>query len=119
MSNEISVSVGLNVNKSGARANRSESVQVDMTGDALTHTVQEIGTSNEAIAISADIGTYGYCFLKNLDDTNYVEFSKADDANYMIKLKAGECALFRIAANALYAKANTAACDVEIIVIED
>jgi len=116
MSNEISMSVSLTFNKGGASVSRVVSGQVDVTGDALTHEVQEIGTSEEALAEGADLGTPGLVYIKNLDATNYVEVGIT--GQYSIKLKAGEFAIYRAAA-AQYAKANTAACKVEYIIIED
>jgi len=61
------------------------------------------------------LGTPGYVYVRNMDTTNYVEVGIT--ASYTIKLLAGDFALFPAAA-AIYAKANTAACNVEYIIIE-
>ena len=53
--------------------------------------------------------------MKNIDATNFVEVGLT--GSYTIKLLAGESAVFR-ADGALYAKADTAACDVEYIIVE-
>jgi hypothetical protein len=118
MSNELKIIVSLNFSKGGAKANRAESIQVDVTGDAFTHEVQSVGTSEEELAQGADLGTPGYIFIKNLDDTNYVEVGSTTGV-YDIKLKAGEVALYRHNSGTIYAKANTAACNVEHWIIED
>lgn len=116
MANELNLSMSLSFSKGGAKVDRSEGVQVDVTGDAYTSNVQEVGTSEEVILEGTDLGTPGYVFIKNLDDANYVEVGLT--ASYPVKLKAEEVALFR-ANGAIYAKANTAACNVETVIIED
>jgi len=116
MANELRIEAQLEYSKSGVKQNKHDSAYVDVSGDSFTHVVQEVGTSNELIVIGSDVGTWGYVYLKNLDSTNYVEVGLT--SSYSIKLKAGEVAMFRAAA-ALYARANTAAVDLEIIVIEE
>ena len=118
MANEIHTNVSLSVVKGGAKANRVESVSIDMSGDSLTHGVQGIPTGGEVLAESDELGTAGLCFIKNLDTVNYITVGSDATANHTIKLKAGESTLFR-AAGSVYAKANTAACNVEYIIIED
>ncbi len=116
MANELRIEAQLEYSKSGVKQNKHDSAYVDVSGDSFTHVVQEVGTSNELIVIGSDVATWGYVYLKNLDSTNYVEVGLT--SSYSIKLKAGEVAMFRAAA-ALYARANTAAVDLEIIVIEE
>lgn len=81
---------------------------------------QAIGTSNEAVGIPVDVT--GDCFFvaKNLDSTNYVEIFK-DNANSHLKarLNAGEIALIpRTAASEFYARANTAAVNIQFWVTQ-
>ena len=116
MANELRIEAQLEYSKSGVKQNKHDSAYVDVSGDSFTHVVQEVGTSDELIVIGSDVATWGYVYLKNLDSTNYVEVGLT--SSYSIKLKAGEVAMFRAAA-ALYAQANTAAVDLEIIVIEE
>uniref|UniRef100_A0A6M3IZP3 Uncharacterized protein n=1 Tax=viral metagenome TaxID=1070528 RepID=A0A6M3IZP3_9ZZZZ len=117
MADEITITVRMAFSKSGAKASRTENINVDVTGDAFTHEVQSVGTSEEELAQGADLGTPGYIFLKNLDPTNYIEIGLT--GSYTIKLKAGEVTLFRLAGASVYAKANTAACLCEYIILED
>ena len=76
-----------------------------------------IGTDAEALDIS-DISTVEFVVIKNTDATNYVEI----DCNYSssfsadIKLDAGKTAIFK-PSGTVQAKANTAACIVEFLVI--
>ena len=118
MANEILTSFGLYVSKGGMQGRRNETLNIDMTGDTITHEIQNVGTSEEELAQGADLGTPGVVFIKNLDTTNYVEIGCVT-GQYTIKLKAGEACMFRAAGSAVYAVANTAACDVEYFIIED
>lgn len=83
--------------------------------------VQAIGTSAENIA-GGDVSTPGYLFLKNLDSTNFVEVGKDVSASFekLIKLQPGEEAVFRVAdSTTIQLKADTAACDVMYLLLED
>lgn len=117
MSNELSLSASLAFNKGGASVSRSEGIQVTVTGDAFSHEVQSIGTTEEQLAQGADLDVPGYMFIKNLDTTNYVEVGSTTGV-YDIKMKAGEIALYRHNSVTVYAKANTAACLVEYLLVE-
>lgn len=78
-----------------------------------------IGTVEETVSWSTDIGDEGYIFLKNLDTTNFVQLGFSTGV-YGMKLKAGEIALFRLEPGVtLYAKADTAAVSLQYIVYED
>lgn len=81
------------------------------SGNQQIQNIQTIGTSTEAISL-VDTTTGGYVLLKNLDATNYIEIS--DDnatAHPLVKLLAGQVAIFPTEAAAIYAKANTGACN--------
>lgn len=117
MSDELRLGIVLSFSKGGAKANRAEHIEVDVTGDAFTHEVQSVGTTEEELPQGADLGTPGYVFIKNLDSTNYVEIGSTTGV-YDIKLLAGEVALYRHNSATLYGKANSAACLVEYIIIE-
>ena len=80
---------------------------------------QSVGTTEETVSWIADIGDEGYIFLRNLDPTNYVQFGFSTGV-YGMRLKAGEFAVFRLEPGAtLYARANTAAVNIQYIVYED
>lgn len=117
MANELTLNVGINFSKGGAKYTTSDSDQVTITGDAFTNAVQAIGTSEEEVAQGADLGTPGYVFIKNLDATNYVEVGSTTGV-YDIKLLAGEFALYRHNSATVYAKANTASCNIQYIIFE-
>lgn len=80
---------------------------------------QSIGTSEETLAWSSDIGDEGYLFIRNTDATNFVQIGFSTGV-YGIRLKAGEFALIRLEpAATIYIKADTAAVTVQYIMYED
>lgn len=80
----------------------------DVAANPRIQSVQDIGTSEEALAIG-DVATDGGAFFaRNLDATNYVEIGLT--GSYVIKLLPGEyCFLSGVSDKDLYARANTAA----------
>lgn len=119
MANELSANVSLTLNKNSAvtTAYPSGSNQFTVTGNAAIKQTVSVGTSEETLS-KGDIGTIGWVYLKNLDATNYVEFA-GTTTDYVLKLKAGEFALVRWNKTNVLAKANTAACLVEYMLVED
>lgn len=118
MANELNLMCGLVFNKANGNVNRRDSIIVSVTGDSFSHNIQSVGTTEEEVAQGADLGTPGYVWLKNLDSTNYIEIGSTTGV-YDIKLKAKELALYRHNSETIYAKANTAACLLEYIIIEN
>lgn len=123
MANEITVGGSLSVVNGNLSVSKQFSgLRFDMTGDSYSANAQSIGTTYEALTIGADVGNQGWCIMRNLDATNYVEIGLdgGADLDPFIRLEAGEFALFRLSpAIAPYGKADTAAVVVEFIVIED
>lgn len=117
MSNELTVTMSIRFSKGGAKYQKTFTDTIDVTGDAFTSGVQAIGTSEEEVAQGADLGTPGWVWIKNLDSTNYVEIGSTTGV-YDIKLLAGEGCLYRHNSATVYAKANTAACNIEYVIIE-
>jgi hypothetical protein len=118
MSDELSIYAGMLFEKGGATVMVNEAISVDVSGDDATQTTQNIGTTEETLNFPGEIATAGYLFIKNLDSTNYVEFGVTTGV-YTVKCKAGEIALFRSTGTTIYAKANTAAVNVQVTFIED
>lgn len=117
MSSEITYTLSLAASKGGASID-SETISdtVDMSGANMATFTQAIGTSNEAVGFPADVSGVLHVVVTNLDATNYVELFY-DNANtyLMSKLLAGEsCAFRRVASTALFARANTASCQVQV-----
>lgn len=117
MAGELSLRVSLSFDKSSAQVRRSSGISVDVAGDAFTHEVQSVGTSEEELAQGADLGTPGYVLILNLDSTNYVEVGSTTGV-YDIKILAGEFACYRHNSATIYAKSNTSAVLCEYIIIE-
>jgi len=92
---------------------------VTQAGIGSWKSVQNIGTSEESITSFGDVTTEGWCYIRNLDTTNYVSWGPATTV-YVGRLEAGETACFRMEPSAdLFLKADTAACEVEVFVAED
>ena len=97
---------------------------VDQAGTDFSWKTQEIGTSAEAIDLG-EIGTPGVMLVMNLDGTNYVEIGYDEAGTFAptIKLNGGaspnnDFAIFRHAQATPQARANTAACQIQYLVIE-
>lgn len=122
MANELTLTLqfkyttgNLNINPEGKTG-----ATVTVTGtNALSH-VQNIGTSEEAITLG-DVTPGGYCYVENLDGTNFVSLRQATGASDFLRLKAGEACIFRMDADATapFAIADTAACDVLFVLLEN
>jgi len=123
MADEIRVSTGLRAIKGD---NRVEDIKADRTytwgGTHKSANTQTVGTTHEALELAADLGTKGWATLMNLDTINYVTLGIVVSATYypVIRLKPGERCVLRLEATAtLYAKADTAAVALDVLVLED
>lgn len=93
--------------------------QLTVSGTKYVKNVQNIGTSIEALSVG-DLTTPGFMLAINRDPTNYVElFDSIGSVTPFAKLKAGEPCLVRLGCTAPAAKANTAAINLEYLIIED
>lgn len=118
MANELTLQITATYSHNNASFSRTIKKTPTVTGTALTHAVQNIGTAEETLALG-DVTPTGYAIFYNLDATNYVELGKAT-ATYVLKLKAGEAAVLRLDSwTTIYAKANTAAIDLEYYLLSD
>lgn len=123
MANELTVSASIRYTKSGVSVNTDDfgasGVQIDVSGSEYLEGIQVVGTTEEAQLVGSDMATPGYVLLKNLDSTNFVKVRAASGGTDVIKLKAGEVAMFRLAATGPYMIADTASCRVRYLIIED
>jgi hypothetical protein len=119
MSNEITVQVALSRTDS---TNTVNSHNYPSTRKLINQTLKRhsdqffaVGTSEESPSFT-DITTFGQILMINTDATNYVDWGIATGV-YTGRMLAGESAgPFRITTGVtLYLKANTASCDVRII----
>lgn len=94
--------------------------RLTQTNGRIFKRVVDVGTSEETLTFT-DITTPGWCYLINLDSTNYVQVGVSTGV-YFTRLKAAEPGgLFRLenAATTLYLKANTATCKILVVVYDN
>lgn len=121
MANEITVSFSLAGSKgSTALSLALASVTFNMSGSHMVQLRQTIGTSEEAINMGVDITIPGWFAAINRDATNFVEIRAATGVADLVRMDPGEGCLFRLAADATapFAIADTADCELEIILIQ-
>lgn len=122
MANELKVNVEANLRNGNHSVTFAPGV-VAVTQAAIggIDNVVSVGTSEEVISIG-DVATLGWCFLRNLDATNYVEWGPTS-AGAMVgvgRLEPGEVAACRLKPGiTLRMQANTAACKVRVTILED
>lgn len=103
-------------------------IQFDQAALGKSDQVLSIGTSEEDITLG-DISTEGLCILQNMDTTNYVSWGKKDGSGNMQAIgrlkqapsatEPGVPAFFTLEPGAtLRMQANTAACQVRVLVFE-
>lgn len=121
MANEITLTAAITFSRAAAptysEALSFGGIQIDQAGTDYSGGSQEIGTSQETLG-KGSITTIGYVIIKNLDATNLVQLGSVS-GELGITLKAGEVALFRVSAAQVYAQANSAACNVQYLLIEN
>lgn len=118
MANEITIQLGLRFSKGGNSASKTPTALLrDMTGADYVELTQTVGTSAEALDLG-DITTAGYIWIKNTDATNFVEIRDGSGGADVVKLLAGDEAVFRLATSTPYAIADTASCVVKYLLLE-
>lgn len=115
MANEISAS--LSINNSALYENRTYSWRADQTLKRRQCITQNVGTSEESLAINSDISSVGLVTILNKDTSNFVQVGFATGV-YGMRLRASQgipaCFEADTTSVVLYLKADTAACDVDI-----
>src|SRR4051812_28146136 len=98
MANEGTAVFQLTVTKGNFSDTRSINHNFDVTGTYSASGVQNIGTTQELIAIGSDVATLGYATIRNLDVTNYVQLGLVVSATFypFAKLKPGEACQLRL-----------------------
>lgn len=121
MANEITLSASLQVVNGNLNLKLDAgSLNFDQDTQGAHAPVVIVGTSEEDLDLG-DIATNGWILLRNLDGTNFVKFGPKDTTMTEFgRLEAGEIALFRLAPGVtLRWVADTAACRVQVLAIED
>ncbi len=123
MADELTVSIALAFSKSGRRCNTQEmglnGVEIDVAGtDFIGPFTQTIGTTVEALELG-DITAPGYIAVKNRDATNFVSLRNGSGGANLVELQPGDIACFRLATTTPYAIADTASCELLMLIVED
>jgi len=123
MANEISLSTNFSVRKDFLATNRStsRSFNLNAASPAKAAGIASIGTSAHEALPMGDVSTAGWARFENLDATNYVQVGVDSSGTFIpfLKLKPGEFHICRLATNAPYAKANTAAVKLDYEIYDD
>jgi len=118
MANEISVAASLSLARLGTTVAAAFSKHADFDGDQSIANVQIIGTAAEAVVLG-DVTTVGYVLLKNQDATNFIQIDSVNTMDgFTQKLLAGDFILLKPEAATIYAKADTADCNLFVQAFE-
>ena len=122
MANELSVNFSASYAKGTIKEKRVEELlaQFTVANSKFYYGVQAIGTSQEALVtgeiVAANLGFY---FIKNLDATNYVKLRSAVAGDFLVRLGPGKFTMGWFEPSAApYLIADTAACNVEVFLVE-
>ena len=119
MANEINLSFSLAFSKGGSSTVVSVSnLGVNVTGTRFIHHRQSILHTAETAINTGTIGGPGYMVLINRSTANLVDVRRAIGEGDMIRLQAGEIAVFRCRAAAPVAQATGATVQLEVLYIE-
>lgn len=122
MADELTLTLKVSYSKNGVTLAPADvsNKKITISGNAAKHFVQNIGTTEEAIDLG-DVTTGGWWFAWNRDSTNWVEIRVGTGGADFVRLEAGEFFAGRLSPDnaAPYAIADTAACNVEFLIIDD
>lgn len=119
MASEIIASASLTFSKAGAgAAGVYSSGSFTFTGTAYFKGKQNVGTSEEALLLG-DVTPGGWALIRNLDATNFVAIKSGTGVVPLVRINAGEFALFRVSslATAPFIQADTSSVNVEILLL--
>lgn len=91
----------------------------DQAGTAVYDVIVSAGTSEGSLTSFGSVGTRGLCMIHNTDATNFVEWGFATGVYGGKLIPSGPPAVFYMnTATNLFYKADTAACELRVIVYE-
>jgi hypothetical protein len=118
--NELSITTSMGFIKGDYSQSFSGIFSLTVSGTKYIKNVQNIGFASNELLDVGDLTTPSFMLAINRDATNYVElFAQIGDTVPFAKLKAGEPCLVRLGCSAPVAKANTAAINLEYLIIEN
>lgn len=124
MANEITVAASLSVSNGFFASSLAPGTKrYDQAAVGGVNNVVSVGSTAEEDIGTGDIGTLGWCMLRNLDATNYVTYGPKTTGGTMKvfgRIKAGETAgPMRLEPGiVIRARANTAPVKVQVVVLE-
>ena len=120
MASEISVALAMVARKGGTVAGLDlGKISITWTGNNALHNRQTVGTAEEALVLG-DCGAGGLLIAVNRDGTNYIRIRGASGQTPLVRCRPGEPAFFRVDAGAVpTVQADTAACELEYVLLED
>ena len=119
MANEITVTTSVKVVNGSVSETLSDSASTfDQTGTRFIKGVQEVGFAAAEALDMGDLTDPGWCYMRNLDAANYVSVFAATGETEMIRILAGEHMAFRMVATAPFVQADTAAVDLEYMIVQ-
>lgn len=98
-------------------ANPFVSLFKETIGPNRINLTQRIGTAEEAVDLG-DLTSADLVVVKNLDPTNFVTLYNISGGSAFTKILPGETHMFRLFSVALYAKADTAECRIQVLSFE-
>jgi hypothetical protein len=99
-----------------------EPLEITKTGVGRFGHDQIIGTVSEELIDFGDVTTEGFCYLRNLDDTNFVQYGPKSGETTILccRLNPGEYAWLRLEpAIEWYAQADTGNVQLRVDLLED
>jgi hypothetical protein len=119
MADELTISASYSLNTTNlSESNAPGSISIDVASVAGSGGIQNVGTAVEQIT-KGDTTDGGFYFFRNIDDTNFVEIgTTSDDTDSgtfqpFLKLLAGEYSIGRLKEANVFAKADTAAINLQ------
>lgn len=122
MANELSVINYVTFAKSGLPSKTlgdTTAFTITVSGSFVFENIQTVGTSEEALE-KTGISALGWCYMKNLDATNFIKVRSGTGGTDMLKIKPGEAIAFRwMTGLTPYVIADTAACRLHYCIFND
>lgn len=107
----------IKVFKAGSKVAKTSLNSESVDYGVFVHAVIEVTTVESTLPVGPMDSVLGYIFLKNLASSGYISVGPAT-GNYVVKLKAGECALFRCTTANIYLLSSIASSNLEFLVTE-
>ncbi len=119
MADEATVTTSLQFAKGSVDLTLSDVASTfDVTGTRYIRGVQDVGFAAPEALDMGDLTDPGWCYMRNLDTSNFVTVYAATGETAFMQLNAGEHACFRMVATAPFVQADTGAIDLEYMIVQ-